>query len=30
MAIVRAVTGLGTSLGMSTTGEGVETRAELD
>jgi predicted signal transduction protein with EAL and GGDEF domain len=30
MAIVRAVTGLGTSLGMKTTGEGVETREELD
>jgi diguanylate cyclase (GGDEF)-like protein len=29
-AIVRAVTGLGTSLGISTTGEGVETRAEVD
>ncbi len=30
MAIVRAVAGLGTSLGMKTTGEGVETREELD
>lgn len=30
MAIIRAVTGLGTSLRMSTTGEGVETREELD
>jgi diguanylate cyclase (GGDEF)-like protein len=30
MAIIRAVTGLGTSLGMATTGEGVETREELD
>lgn len=30
MAIIRAVTGLGTSLGMSTTGEGVETQEELD
>src|SRR5207249_4293256 len=30
MAIIRAVTGLGSSLGMTTTGEGVETREELD
>ena len=30
MAIIRAVTGLGNSLGMATTGEGVETREELD
>ena len=30
MAIIRAVTGLGTSLGMSTTGEGIETQEELD
>ena len=30
MAIIRAVAGLGSSLGMSTTGEGVETQAELD
>ena len=30
IAIVRAVTGLGTSLGMSTTGEGLETQEELD
>ena len=30
MAIIRAVTGLGTSLGMATTGEGVETQEELD
>jgi len=30
MAIIRAVTGLGSSLGMKTTGEGVETREELD
>ena len=29
-AIVRAVAGLGSSLGMSTTGEGVETQEELD
>jgi len=29
-AIVRAVTGLGSSLGMRTTGEGVETQAECD
>jgi diguanylate cyclase (GGDEF)-like protein len=29
-AIIRAVTGLGASLGISTTGEGVETRAEVD
>jgi diguanylate cyclase (GGDEF)-like protein len=29
-AIIRAVTGLGASLGMSTTGEGVESRAEVD
>jgi EAL domain-containing protein (putative c-di-GMP-specific phosphodiesterase class I) len=29
-AIIRAVTGLGTSLGISTTGEGVETQEELD
>ena len=29
-AIIRAVTGLGSSLGMTTTGEGVETREELD
>jgi diguanylate cyclase (GGDEF)-like protein len=29
-AIVRAVTGLGTSLGMKTTGEGVETQEECD
>ena len=30
MAIIRAVTGLGNSLGMATTGEGVETQEELD
>ena len=30
MAIIRAVTGLGTSLGIATTGEGVETQEELD
>jgi diguanylate cyclase (GGDEF)-like protein len=30
MAIVRAVAGLGASLGMTTTGEGVETQEELD
>ena len=30
MAIIRAVTGLGTSLWMSTTGEGVETQEEFD
>jgi diguanylate cyclase (GGDEF)-like protein len=30
MAIIRAVTGLGASLGMTTTGEGVETREELE
>jgi EAL domain-containing protein (putative c-di-GMP-specific phosphodiesterase class I) len=30
MAIVRAVAGLGSSLGMMTTGEGVETQEELD
>jgi diguanylate cyclase (GGDEF)-like protein len=30
MAIIRAVTGLGASLGMTTTGEGVETQEELD
>jgi diguanylate cyclase (GGDEF)-like protein len=30
MAIIRAVTGLGCSLGMATTGEGVETREELE
>jgi diguanylate cyclase (GGDEF)-like protein len=30
MAIIRAVTGLGSSLGMVTTGEGVETQQELD
>jgi diguanylate cyclase (GGDEF)-like protein len=30
MAIIRAVTGLGTSLGMATTGEGVETQEELN
>jgi diguanylate cyclase (GGDEF)-like protein len=30
MAIIRAVTGLGNSLGMKITGEGVETREELD
>jgi diguanylate cyclase (GGDEF)-like protein len=30
MAIIRAVTGLGNSLGMTTTGEGVETNEELD
>jgi EAL domain-containing protein (putative c-di-GMP-specific phosphodiesterase class I) len=30
MAIIRAVTGLGASLGMATTGEGVETQEELD
>ena len=30
MAIIRAVTGLGNSLGMTTTGEGVETQIELD
>jgi diguanylate cyclase (GGDEF)-like protein len=29
-AIIRAVTGLGISLGMATTGEGVETQEELD
>ncbi len=29
-AIIRAVIGLGASLGMTTTGEGVETREELD
>ena len=29
-AIIRAVTGLGSSLGMTTTGEGVETQEELD
>ena len=29
-AIVRAVTGLGNSLGMTTTGEGVETQEECD
>jgi EAL domain-containing protein (putative c-di-GMP-specific phosphodiesterase class I) len=29
-AIIRAVTGLGASLGMATTGEGVETREEVD
>ena len=29
-AIIRAVTGLGSSLGMATTGEGVETQEELD
>ena len=29
MAIIRAVTGLGASLGMATTGEGVETQEEL-
>jgi EAL domain-containing protein (putative c-di-GMP-specific phosphodiesterase class I) len=29
-AIVRAVTGIGTSLGMSTTAEGVETEAQLN
>jgi diguanylate cyclase (GGDEF)-like protein/PAS domain S-box-containing protein len=29
-AIIRAVTGLGASLGMSTTGEGVESQAEVD
>ena len=28
MAIIRAVTGLGSSLGMATTGEGVETMEE--
>jgi predicted signal transduction protein with EAL and GGDEF domain len=30
MAIIRAVAGLGTSLGMATTAEGVETREELE
>jgi predicted signal transduction protein with EAL and GGDEF domain len=30
MAIIRAVTGLGASLGIATTAEGVETRAQLD
>jgi diguanylate cyclase (GGDEF)-like protein len=30
MAIIRAVTALGASLGMATTGEGVETQEELD
>ena len=30
MAIIRAVAGLGSSLGMATTGEGVETQEELD
>jgi EAL domain-containing protein (putative c-di-GMP-specific phosphodiesterase class I) len=30
LAIIRAITGLGDSLGMTTTGEGVETREELD
>jgi diguanylate cyclase (GGDEF)-like protein len=30
MAIIRAVTGLGNSLGITTTGEGVETQIELD
>ncbi|HKY06876.1 MAG TPA: EAL domain-containing protein, partial [Candidatus Binatia bacterium] len=30
MAIIRAVTGLGTNLGMATTGEGVETEEELE
>ena len=30
MAIIRAVSGLGSSLGMATTGEGIETREELD
>jgi diguanylate cyclase (GGDEF)-like protein len=30
MAIIRAVAGLGASLGMATTGEGVETQEELD
>jgi EAL domain-containing protein (putative c-di-GMP-specific phosphodiesterase class I) len=30
MAIVRAVAGLGATLGMTTTGEGVETKEELD
>lgn len=30
MAIIRAVTGLGNSLGMTTTGEGVETAEELE
>jgi diguanylate cyclase (GGDEF)-like protein len=30
MAIIRAVTGLGSSLGMATTGEGVETQDEVD
>jgi EAL domain-containing protein (putative c-di-GMP-specific phosphodiesterase class I) len=29
-AIIRAVTGLGSSLGITTTGEGVETQEELD
>src|SRR6202166_128100 len=29
-AIIRAVVGLGSSLGMSTTAEGIETREELD
>ncbi len=30
MSIIRAVAGLGSSLGMATTGEGVETQEELD
>ena len=30
MAIIRVVAGLGSSLGMKTTGEGVETGEELD